>query len=112
MTANRFPTTRTGEVQQWLVPRDQFNAARYEGSDGDERRLFYVALTRARDWLSVSRHGRVNKNQWPHRGSSLCCRSMDRNRSRRRRGARDGVIQADAGVTVAQTTLPLDLSCG
>ena len=40
----------------WLVPRDRFNAARYEGSDADERRLFYVALTRARDWLSVSRH--------------------------------------------------------
>ena len=61
-TANRFPTTCAGEIQQWLVPRNQFNAARYEGGDGDERRLFYVALTRARDWLSVSRHGRVNKN--------------------------------------------------
>jgi DNA helicase-2/ATP-dependent DNA helicase PcrA len=60
VTANRFPTTRTGEPQSWLVPRDAFNATRYEGSDGDERRLFYVALTRARDWLSVSRHGRVN----------------------------------------------------
>jgi DNA helicase-2/ATP-dependent DNA helicase PcrA len=60
VTANRFPTTRTGQAQSWLVPRDAFNAARYEGSDGDERRLFYVALTRARDWLSVSRHGQVN----------------------------------------------------
>jgi DNA helicase-2/ATP-dependent DNA helicase PcrA len=60
VTAMRFPTTRAGDVQQWLVPRDQFNAARYEGGDGDERRLFYVALTRARDWLSVSRHDRVN----------------------------------------------------
>lgn len=60
VTANRFPTTRTGETQSWLVPRNAFNAARYEGSDGDERRLFYVALTRARDWLSVSRHSRVN----------------------------------------------------
>jgi DNA helicase-2/ATP-dependent DNA helicase PcrA len=60
VTANRFPTTRTGEAQAWLVPRDRFNAARYEGSDADERRLFYVALTRARDWLSVSRHSRVN----------------------------------------------------
>jgi DNA helicase-2/ATP-dependent DNA helicase PcrA len=60
VTANRFPTTRTGQAQSWLVPRDAFNAARYEGSDGDERRLFYVALSRARDWLSVSRHGRVN----------------------------------------------------
>ena len=61
MTATRFPSSRAGEIQQWLLPRDQFNAARYEGGDGDERRLFYVALTRARDWLSVSRHGRVNK---------------------------------------------------
>ena len=59
MTANRFPTTRTGQPQDWLVPRDRFAAARYEGSDPDERRLFYVALTRARDWLSVSRHERV-----------------------------------------------------
>ncbi len=59
VTASRFPTTRTGRPQNWLVPRDRFNAARYEGSDQDERRLFYVALTRARDWLSVSRHDRV-----------------------------------------------------
>jgi DNA helicase-2/ATP-dependent DNA helicase PcrA len=59
MTASRFPNTRAGRAQPWLVPRDRFSAARYEGSDGDERRLFYVALTRARDWLSVSRHGRV-----------------------------------------------------
>jgi DNA helicase-2/ATP-dependent DNA helicase PcrA len=59
MTANRFPTTRTGQVQDWLIPRTMFAADRYEGSDADERRLFYVALTRARDWVSVSRHDRV-----------------------------------------------------
>jgi DNA helicase-2/ATP-dependent DNA helicase PcrA len=59
LTANRFPTTRTGEAQNWLVPRTLFDADRYEGSDADERRLFYVALTRARDWLSISRHERV-----------------------------------------------------
>lgn len=59
VTANRFPTIRAGEVQPWLVPRDRFNAPRYEGSDADERRLFYVAMTRARDWLSISRHERV-----------------------------------------------------
>ncbi len=63
MTANRFPTTRTGQVQDWLVPRDRFAAGRYEGSDADERRLFYVAMTRARDWLSVSRHERVTTRQ-------------------------------------------------
>jgi DNA helicase-2/ATP-dependent DNA helicase PcrA len=59
MTANRFPTTRVGEAQDWLVPRSMFAAHRYEGNDADERRLFYVALTRARDWVSVSRHERV-----------------------------------------------------
>jgi DNA helicase-2/ATP-dependent DNA helicase PcrA len=62
LTAKRFPTTRTGQAQDWPVPRDRFNAPRYEGSDGDERRLFYVAMTRARDWLSLSRHDRVTKN--------------------------------------------------
>jgi DNA helicase-2/ATP-dependent DNA helicase PcrA len=46
-----------------LVPRSAFNAPRYEGSDADERRLFYVAMTRARDWLSVSRHDRITKNR-------------------------------------------------
>jgi len=59
MTANRFPSSRTGQPGDWLVPRTAFAAERYEGSDADERRLFYVALTRARDWLSVSRHERV-----------------------------------------------------
>jgi DNA helicase-2/ATP-dependent DNA helicase PcrA len=63
VTANRFPSARTGQPQPWLVPRDRFDAARYEGSDGDERRLFYVALTRARDWLSVSRHERVTSRR-------------------------------------------------
>jgi DNA helicase-2/ATP-dependent DNA helicase PcrA len=60
LTANRFPTTKAGQRQPWLVPREMFAAARYEGSDADERRLFYVALTRARDWVSLSRHERVN----------------------------------------------------
>ena len=63
VTAKRFPSRRTGEAQEWLVPRGRFQAARYEGSDGDERRLFYVAITRARDWLSISRHERVTKQR-------------------------------------------------
>jgi ATP-dependent DNA helicase UvrD/PcrA len=65
MTARRFPTTRTGQSQDWLVPRELFAADRYEGSDSDERRLFYVALTRARDWVSVSRHDRVTTQRVP-----------------------------------------------
>lgn len=59
MTKKRFPPMRMGRERDWIIPRKLFNAARYEGSDADERRLFYVAISRARDWLSVSRHERV-----------------------------------------------------
>lgn len=62
MTRQRFPSSKTGSQRPWLVPRTLFNAARYEGSIDDERRLFYVAITRARDWVAVSRHERVTKN--------------------------------------------------
>lgn len=63
LTKGRFPSRYTGEPQDWLLPRELFDAARYEGSDEDERRLLYVAITRARDWLSLSRHERVTKNR-------------------------------------------------
>jgi len=49
-----FPSRMTGRAGRWLLPRDRFPAARYEGSDDDERRLFYVAMTRARDHLYLS----------------------------------------------------------
>lgn len=61
LTNRRFPSDKTGRPQEWLVPRKMFAAERYEGSDADERRLFYVAMTRARDWLSISRHERVTR---------------------------------------------------
>ncbi|MGH3278326.1 MAG: ATP-dependent helicase [Trebonia sp.] len=63
MTKNRFPSSKTGRPGKWLVPPHLFTPSRYEGSDADERRLFYVAMTRARDWLSLSRHERVTKNK-------------------------------------------------
>lgn len=61
LTKKRFPSMRSGSKQTWLLPREMFDASRYEGSDADERRLFYVAVTRARDWVSLSSHARVNK---------------------------------------------------
>ena len=61
LTDGRFPSSRTGQAQNWLIPVTFFDATRYEGSDADERRLFYVALTRARDWVAMSSHQRVNK---------------------------------------------------
>jgi DNA helicase-2/ATP-dependent DNA helicase PcrA len=57
----RFPSDRSGSLKSWLIPRELFDAPRYEGSDAEERRLFYVALTRARDWVGLSSHQRVNK---------------------------------------------------
>lgn len=60
LTAKRFPSARTGRSQEWIVPTRLFDAARYEGTEADERRLFYVGLTRARDLVVVSRHDRVN----------------------------------------------------
>lgn len=56
----RFPPDKSGSLKHWLIPRNLFDAKRYEGSDAEERRLFYVALTRARDWVGLSSHHRVN----------------------------------------------------
>lgn len=63
LTSGRFPSSRTGQTQNWLIPRRLFDAARYEGSDADERRLFYVALTRGRDWVSLSSHSKVDSGK-------------------------------------------------
>ncbi|MFC1505465.1 ATP-dependent helicase [Thermoproteota archaeon] len=58
----RFPPSLVGRQQNWCgVPRELFNAARYEGDIEDERRLFYVAITRARDALIVSYFNRLNR---------------------------------------------------
>ena len=65
VSAKRFPSSKTGKRQMWLVPEDLFDRERYEGSENDERRLFYVAVTRARDWLSVSTHDTPRKQAVP-----------------------------------------------
>ncbi len=59
LTKNRFPSNKTGSKKNWIVPRELFDAERYEGTDADERRLFYVAVTRAREWVSLSAHEKV-----------------------------------------------------
>ena len=61
LTAKRFPSSQNGKTENWLIDRSLFDAVRYEGTDEDERRLFYVALTRAREWVSLSAHKRVTK---------------------------------------------------
>jgi DNA helicase-2/ATP-dependent DNA helicase PcrA len=64
LVEGRFPSRRAGEPQEWLLPEAVFPAeirGRYEGSDAEERRLFYVALTRARDAAYLSCFERRNR---------------------------------------------------
>jgi DNA helicase-2/ATP-dependent DNA helicase PcrA len=70
MTKGRFPSRRNGTRKDWPLSRGLFDADRYEGTDADERRLFYVAMTRARDWLSVSRHVHVGDGGKQHQHPS------------------------------------------
>ncbi|HEX4166798.1 MAG TPA: ATP-dependent DNA helicase [Bryobacteraceae bacterium] len=57
LVQGRFPSRRAGEPQEWLLPEFVFPTdvrRRYEGGDAEERRLLYVALTRARDSVYLS----------------------------------------------------------
>jgi DNA helicase-2/ATP-dependent DNA helicase PcrA len=57
LVEGRFPSRLSGQPQEWLLPADVFPAEtrqRYEGSEAEERRLFYVALTRARGCVYLS----------------------------------------------------------
>ena len=47
----RFPSGMAGRPQEWLIPRELFDAEKYEGDLESERKLFYVAVTRAKDLL-------------------------------------------------------------
>ncbi len=56
----RFPSRMVGAEKNWLIPRDLFNVKRYEGDLEVERKLMYVALTRAKDVLVASYFTRLN----------------------------------------------------
>jgi len=66
LVEGRFPSKFAGKEQDWLLDDAAFPPdvrRRYEGSDTEERRLFYVAMTRARDTLYLSRF-RKKQNQF------------------------------------------------
>lgn len=57
LVKSRFPSSRNGTQQDWPAPLlGRFDRTRYEGTLNDERRLFYVAITRARDAILLSAH--------------------------------------------------------
>lgn len=58
----RFPSSFSGRQQEWYISRNIFDVQRYEGGTEDEKRLFYVAITRARDYLVMSYFNRINKS--------------------------------------------------
>ncbi len=65
LVKGRFPSQRAGQAQSWLLPASVFpptTRARYEGGDAEERRLFYVAMTRARETLYLSSFGRKQRS--------------------------------------------------
>ncbi len=60
LVKRRFPSSMVGRQKFWCnIPRDMFDADRYEGTEEDERRLFYVAITRAKDVLVLSYFGDI-----------------------------------------------------
>jgi DNA helicase-2/ATP-dependent DNA helicase PcrA len=72
LRANRFPSRRQGGRTIWhIIPEKAVpNADRYKGTKEDERRLFYVALTRAEKYLFGS-WGPVPGNQQQQRVSEF-----------------------------------------
>ncbi len=70
LVEQRFPPKSMGQQQHWLLPERVFpeeTRRRYEGGETDERRLFYVAMTRARDMLYLSSFERIKNLRKPSR---------------------------------------------
>jgi len=68
LVAGRFPSRRAGTPRDWLLPSSAVSpavAARYAGGDAEERRLFYVAMTRARDIVYLSRFAKKTRRFKP-----------------------------------------------
>ena len=68
LVKGRFPSKYAGQEQDWLLSEKVFPKAcrrRYEGGETDERRLFYVAMTRARDMLYLSQFQKKKRRFQP-----------------------------------------------
>jgi len=115
LSERRFPSSRTGEPGTWFVPADLFDKDRYEGTLNDERRLFYVAITRPRDWLSLSTHDAVTRNSV---GPSPFIREASRSWPPRRRSGRLPAFSSrvepsdDEVMTLSFSELSAFASCG
>ncbi len=64
MNRNYFPIKKPGGKSIWhFFDKENIeNPEKYDGSDTDERRLFYVAITRSKKFLFVTRSPKPTKN--------------------------------------------------
>ena len=70
MQRNRFPSRRQSNLVWNYLPKEAvFNADRYDSSESDERRLMYVAITRAEKWLFCSWAPDPKNRLYKHSGS-------------------------------------------
>ncbi|UUX92871.1 UvrD-helicase domain-containing protein [Methanoplanus endosymbiosus] len=60
MNQGIFPSTKKGGIKEKLIPSGLYDAERYEGSMESERKLHYVASTRAKDLLVLSYYAYYN----------------------------------------------------
>ena len=67
LLGNRFPAKKPGGRNVWhLIPRAGIREqARYEGTIEDERRLFYVAMTRSQKFLHLTWGARAGQSALP-----------------------------------------------
>jgi len=63
LTNKRFPSTMSGRTGKYFISRNLFDAERYDGGLEEEKRLFYVAMTRARDRVFLSTFNRLTTKQ-------------------------------------------------
>lgn len=60
MIKGRFPSSQNGKKRKWMISESLFDSNRYHGDLEDEKRLFYVSITRARDNVVLSRFSSMN----------------------------------------------------
>ena len=68
LTSSRFPSSKTGTKKNWLINADLLThemRKRYEGTEIDERRLFFVAMTRTKETVYLSTFKRITNPSKP-----------------------------------------------
>jgi DNA helicase-2/ATP-dependent DNA helicase PcrA len=119
LLANRFPNTHRGGKTPWhILPPDAVaDAERYRGNAEDERRLFYVAITRAQKFLFAT-YAPVPDNKMAKRpseyfewlqGSKFVKRTLKELRSRPRADSRPKA--SIANVTLSFSELKYFFEC-